>query len=215
MADSEAAFVQRLTNPDFADRIKLEIAENIRRRGGAEALLVTASEDPNLMGKTLAQLAIQANQSETNTVIELVSKGRTRVASFNMHKDDINNFMRQPWVVTSSDGTNGHPRKYASFPQKFQEYVEKRKIVDLQRFIHSSTGQTASILGLHDRGFIRVGSKADIAVIDLSQYKAMANFKEWNQLSEGIVYMLVNGQLVIDKGQYNGVLAGRFIARQD
>jgi N-acyl-D-aspartate/D-glutamate deacylase len=215
MADSEAAFMQRLANPDFADRIKLEITENIRRRGGAEALLVTASEDTQLVGKTLAQLAIIANQSETNTVVDMVSKGRTRVASFNMNQEDINNFMLQSWVVTSSDGTNGHPRKFASFPQKFQEYVEQKKLISLQGFIHSSTGQTATILGLSDRGFIRVGAKADIAVIRLSEYKANANFKLWNQLSEGIVHLLVNGQLVIEKGQYNGILAGRFIAKKN
>lgn len=213
MADSETAFILRLTNPDFADRIKLEIAENIRRRGGAEALLVTASEDAKLVGQTLAQLAILANLSETNTVVDLVTKGRTRVASFNMNQKDINNFMQQSWVVTSSDGTNGHPRKFASFPQKFQEYVDQNKVIDLQRFIHSSTGQTATILGLSDRGFIRVGDKADIAVIKLSEYKAVANFKQWDQLSEGVVYLLVNGQLVIEEGQYSGELAGKFIAK--
>lgn len=215
MADSEQAFIHRLTNPDFADRIKIEITENIRRRGGAEALLVTASDDSTQVGKTLAQLALEMNESETNAVVDLVSKGRTRVASFNMNQQDINNFMQQPWVVTSSDGTNGHPRKYASFPQKFQKYVEQNKVIDLQRFIYSSTGQTASILGLSDRGLIRIGSKADIAVIDFNQYTAVADFKKWDQLSEGVIYLFVNGQLVIEKGHYNGKLSGRFIAKDD
>jgi N-acyl-D-aspartate/D-glutamate deacylase len=214
MADSDEAFLERLGDADLIDTIKSEISENIRRRGGPESLLVTASENNQLMGKTLENIATELELSAVQSVIYMVQQGRTRVASFNMHKDDIENFMQQPWVVTSSDGTNGHPRKYASFPQKYQQYVLNKQTVDLARFIRSSSGQPAEILGLGDRGFIEIGFKADILVFDPKEYKAQASFKAWDQLSTGVNYLLVNGQMVIDNSQYTGKLAGQFVVRK-
>ena len=213
MADSEDAFMQRLANPKLAKRIKSEIKENIRRRGGPGALLITASKDNNIVGSTLKEIAKRLGKSDAATVIHLVKHGKTRVASFNMHEDDINAFMQQPWVVTSSDGTNGHPRKYASFPQKYQEYVVKSNTLDLQRFIYSSTGQTADILGLGDRGLIKEGLKADIVIFDPGKYRAAADFKTWNRLSKGVSHLFVNGQHVIINGHYSNVLAGQFVPR--
>jgi N-acyl-D-aspartate/D-glutamate deacylase len=213
MADSEQRFLERLDDDNLLVKIESEIEENIRRRGGAESLLITASENSQLVGKTLAEIAVKFELSAVRSVIQIVKQGRTRVASFNMNKDDIENFMQQPWVVTSSDGSNGHPRKYASFPQKYQQYVVANKTVDLARFINSSSGQTAQILGLGNRGFIQEGFIADIVVIDPKEYKPQASFKEWDRLSTGVSYLLIDGQLVIENSQYNGKLAGQFVAR--
>jgi N-acyl-D-aspartate/D-glutamate deacylase len=214
MADSEDAFMQRLENPDFSQQIKSEIKENIRRRGGPTALLITASKNKSIVGSTLKQIAERLKKSDTDTVIHLVRQGKTRVASFNMNQDDIDAFMQQPWVVTSSDGTNGHPRKYASFPQKYQEYVLNSDNLDLQRFIHSSTGQTADILGLGDRGYLQVGFKADIVLFDPEKYRAEADFKAWDRLSKGVTDLFINGQHVIINGKYSGSLAGQFVKRK-
>jgi N-acyl-D-aspartate/D-glutamate deacylase len=213
MADSEEAFMQRLDDPELVSGIKDEIKENIRRRGGPSALLITASENKNIIGITLEEIAKRLDKTAMGAVIHLVKQGKTRVASFNMHEDDINAFMQQPWVVTSSDGTNGHPRKYASFPQKYQEYVLKTNKLDLQRFIYSSTGQTAGILGLADRGLIKTGLQADIVIFDPKKYRAEANFKTWDRLSKGVSHLLVNGQQVIINGNYTGALAGQFVPR--
>lgn len=214
MADSNDAFLTRLDNLESGARIKLEIVENIRRRGGAEALLITASDNAALIGKTLKHISQQRQLSEAETVVSMVKSGFTRVASFNMNESDIQQFMQQPWVVTSSDGTNGHPRKYASFPQKYQQYVKQNKTIELQRFIYSSSGQTASILGMSDRGVIAKGKRADLLVFDPEAFKPIADFKNWNRLSQGVSYILVNGQVVIDNGNYTNTLAGEFVPRQ-
>ena len=140
MADSVEAFHQRLNDPALQATIREQITENIRRRGGPESLLVTASAFPEYMGKTLGQIAAQQQLDPVATVVKMVQQGRTRVASFNMNLDDIKAFMQQPWVVTSSDGTNGHPRKYASFPQKYQQFVQKQPVLTEQGFIHRSSG---------------------------------------------------------------------------
>lgn len=211
-ADSDAAFLARLTDSGLQARITSEITENIRRRGGADALLITASkQQPKWVGSTLQQVADSLGKSPTQAAIWLVNQGRFRVASFNMQEQDLLNFMRQDWVVTSSDGTNGHPRKYASFPQKFREYVKQRQVMSLARFIQASSGQTAAILRLNDRGSLQLGKQADIVVFAENGFAPKASFADWQQLSEGVKWLWVNGQLVIDKGDFTGTLAGQFV----
>ena len=61
-----------------------------------------------------------------------------KVASFNMSEQDVNHFMVKPWVVTSSDGSNGHPRKYASFAKKLTTYVLEQQVLSLETFIYGT-----------------------------------------------------------------------------
>ncbi len=212
-ADSQEAFYARLNDPKLKQRLVAEISENIRRRGGPESLLVTAFKDKALVGKTLGQLAQELNLPPAEAAMELVQRGAIRVASFNMSEDDLKNFMTQPWVVTSSDGTNGHPRKYASFPKKFESYVMEKGYLTVEQFIDRSSGQTAKILGLTDRGLIKKGYVADIVVWDPKEFKANADFSTWNKLSSGVDAIWLNGQQVISDGKYNDVLAGQFLAK--
>lgn len=212
MADSEEAFMARLDNPELAERLNAQIADNIRRRGGADKLLITASEESSLEGQTLQQLANKWRLSAVEATLMMVRMGRHRVASYNMNPEDVERFMQQPWVVTSSDGTNGHPRKYASFPKKYRQYVRDKSLISLQRFIYASSGQTAKILGLEDRGQLKPGMAADILIFDPDGFSDRADFSQWNRLSEGVEYLWVNGQLAIDKGKYTGALAGQFVS---
>ncbi|SFC94931.1 N-acyl-D-amino-acid deacylase family protein [Pseudoalteromonas denitrificans] len=211
MADSQKRFHGRLNNHTLLPKIKIEITENIRRRGGGEALLVTVTQDRSLVGKTLKQIAKDMGLSETDTVISLVQGPQIRIASFNMSNQDIENFMVKPWVVTSSDGTNGHPRKYASFPKKYRQYVKEQKLLTLAQFIKQSSSQTAKILNLEKRGEIKLGHYADIIVFDENKFSDKANFKKWNVLSTGIETVLINGALTIENGQYNQVLNGKVV----
>ena len=211
MADSITAFHQRLNDPKLLPKIRIEIIENIRRRGGAEALLFTVSDDPALVGNTLEQVAKLRQKSVVETVIELVQGNKIRVASFNMSTTDIENFMIKSWVVTSSDGTDGHPRKYASFPKKYRQYVVEQKLLSLAQFITQSSAKTAQILKLKKRGLLVVGNYADIVMFDPDKFSDQATFSQWNRLSQGVEYVMVNGQITIDGGQYNNVLNGKVV----
>lgn len=213
MADSTKAFYQRLNDPSLKTRLASEIKENIRRRGGGSALLVTAAKSKGVVGKTLKQLADDFKLSETDAAIKLVQTGQIRVASFNMSPADLQNFISKPWVVTSSDGTNGHPRKFASFPKKFESYVMDNPLLTIDEFITRSSGQTAKILGLSDRGMLKQGLAADILIWQQEDYKANADFKNWNVLSSGINDLWVNGTRVIEAGHYNRTLAGKFVSK--
>jgi N-acyl-D-aspartate/D-glutamate deacylase len=75
-----------------------------------------------------------------------------------MNETDIENFMKQDFVVTGSDGSDGHPRKYGTFPKLFHEYVEAKHVLTLERAVQRSSAETADLLGLKDRGRIAPGA---------------------------------------------------------
>ena len=211
MADSKAAFHQRLKQADLVEKLAEEITENIRRRGGPDSLYITEFTDKSLVSLNLLQVSELKKLSVVDTAIWMVLQGDVRVASFNMSPEDVERFMVQPWVVTSSDGTNGHPRKYASFPQKYQKYVVDKKLLTMAEFINRSSSQTAKLLGLNERGFLKVGYKADVIVFDEQNFAPKANFNQWNNYSVGVEQVIVNGTLVIENEKFDGILAGKFI----
>lgn len=211
MADSKKAFHKRLNQKELSNKLNSEITENIRRRGGPESLYITEFKDESLVGLNLQQISEVKNLSVIETAKQMVQKGEVRVASFNMSPEDVERFMVQPWVVTSSDGTNGHPRKYASFPKKYQTYVVDKKLLTLAEFINKSSSQTAKILGLSKRGLLKENFIADIIIFDEKSYSPEADFSHWNKYSKGVEQVIINGQLVIENAQYKDVLAGKFV----
>jgi N-acyl-D-aspartate/D-glutamate deacylase len=135
------------------------------------------------------------------------------VASFNMAEADIETFMRQPWVVTGSDGSAGHPRIAGTFPHKFRTYVVERQTITLAQFIRQSTGRTADILKLEKRGYLRPGWFADVVVFDPARYAPRADYADPNALAVGVNTLLINGQMAIDGGTLGANLPGRVLRR--
>ena len=212
MADSEEAMFERLANPDLEDRIRKEMEANLWRRGGADSLLVI--EDSEWRGMTLAQIAEDMGLDPIDSAVEVVRGGNPSVASFNMNPDDIDAIAIQPWVMTGSDGSEGHPRKFATYPKAYQDMVATKKLFPLTRFIYRSSGLVAEFFNLCDRGFLRPGMRADIAIIDFDNFIPVADFKRPTELSTGVSELLVNGQPAISSGEYTGALSGTVVDRQ-
>ena len=211
-ADAEN-FQDKFDDPKLLPRIKKEMAENMRRRGGAEALLIVFSEDKSIERMTLAEIAKKWEMEEIETAIKIIKNGSAAVASFNMQDSDIQNFMKQDWIMTCSDGTNAHPRKYGTFPKKIREYVLEKKTLSLEEMIRKSTSLTASTFGIQKRGEIKAGYYADILIFKPEELKDNATFEIPNQLSEGMKWIIINGKLVVENGIYNKKLVGRSIRR--
>jgi N-acyl-D-amino-acid deacylase len=207
-----SALLMRLDSPAQREKIRAEMRENLRRRGGAESLLMTSANTP-WTGKTLSQIAQTWKIEPIDAALRIVrtSESGTDVASFNMSEDDIRLFMRQPWVVTSSDGSDGHPRQYATFPTKFAKYVQKDKIISLQEFIRSSTGRSADMFKLDRRGYLKEGYFADVVVFDPARYAPKADYLHPKVLSEGVEELWVNGRSAIHAGKMTGQPVGRVL----
>ncbi len=212
------ALLARLQEPALRQQIRTEMAENLRRRGGAESLLLTAAGHP-WTGQRLSEVAGEWQLDPLDAALRIVEgdnrppgvRSAGSLASFNMADDDIRELMRQPWVITSSDGSDGHPRQFATFPKKYATYVRQEGVLDLDAFIHRSTGLSAQILGLDQRGLLRPGYHADIVVFDPEQYAPRADYLHPRELSKGVQWLLVNGKLAIDQGRATDVLAGQFL----
>jgi N-acyl-D-aspartate/D-glutamate deacylase len=200
---------KNLTDPAVHERLVREMTDNLKRRGGADSLLMTASVDKTILGKTLEQIAKQRNESAVDAAIEIVRNGDSSVASFNMKDSDIDAFMVQPWVMTCSDGSNGHPRKYGTFPRKFRQYVYDRHVISLEFAVHSSTQLPAETLGLKDRGLLKAGYFADVLVFDPKTFAERATYVEPDKLAVGVRYLAVNGKLAVEDGALTAVLAGK------
>ena len=205
----DGKMLANLDDPAIHPRLIKDMTENLRRRGGAATLLMTSAKDKSIVGKNLDEIATARHESPIEAAIEILKAGGSSVASFNMKESDIEAFMKQPWVMTCSDGSTGHPRKYGTFPRKFHEYVFSRHVISVEAAVRSSTSLPAATLGLKDRGLLKAGYFADVMVFDPKTYNERATYVEPEVLSTGVRYLTVNGQLAVDQGELMPVLAGR------
>ncbi len=188
-------------------QLRKEVAEQLRIRGGAHAILLVSGPH---QGQRLDALAAAWKLDPLDAAARiLITDPDIRIASFNMTARDIDAFARQSWVVTSSDATNGHPRRMGSFARGWRMFVRDTKLMTPERFVQRSSAQTAQILGLPDRGVLAPGKFADIAILDARSYAERASYDRPDEPSTGVRYVLVNGRLAVDKGQLTGTLAGR------
>lgn len=203
----------RLANAEVLPRIVAEMRDNLRRRGGAASLLMVSTRVPGILGKNLEQVATERGVDPVETAIDIILAGGSGVASFNMNEADIRKFMVQSWVVTGSDGSAGHPRKYGTFAKLIHQYVEQDHVLTLVQAIHRSSGETAKLLQLRDRGTIAVGKFADVIVFNPREVQDRSTYREPELLATGMKFVLVNGVVAVDDGKYTGVLAGRALKR--
>lgn len=214
-AGGREALLVRFTDPELRARLVVDMRENMRRRNGPEAMLITGGGDMSLRGKTLAEIAQERDQDPIETAIEIIQEGGAGIGSFNMNDEDIAAFMSADFVMTGSDGSDGHPRKYGTYARKIRRYVQEDGVLSLARMIHASSGMPAQVFGLEGRGAIEEGAFADIAVFALDEVRDEATFLEPTRLATGMRYVFVNGRLAIDDGEATGDLAGRVLRRAE
>jgi N-acyl-D-aspartate/D-glutamate deacylase len=202
------ALLRRFDEPEVAGRLRAEMADNLRRRGGAASLLIT--EGPH-KGRRLSEVPGQADP--LTAAIAVIRVADPAVASFNQTESDIAAFMARPWVMTGSDASTGHPRAFGSFARKYAEYVVRRRVVSLRDFIERSTRLTADTFGIPDRGRLRRGAFADIVVFDPRTYQAHATYEQPTLLASGVRAVLVNGVPAVEDGKLTGEAAGRALAK--
>ena len=200
----------RVADPATRARLITDMTDNMRRRGGAESLLLVSGAE-GLRGKTLAAIARERGLPPIEAGLQLILEGCCSVASFNMNERDIEQFMKRDWVMTGSDGSGGHPRKYGTYPRKLREYVFTRKLVTLPFAIRASTSLPAETFGLRERGVIREGHFADVIVFDERTVADKSTYEEPRLLAVGMRWVLVNGKLAVEDGKETATLAGRVL----
>ena len=207
----------RIADPATRDRMLVEMRENLRRRGGDSTLLLTggAAAARPFVGQTLKQVAALKGTGAVEAALELIrTVGDMSVASFNMTERDIETFMKDPYVMTSSDGSGGHPRLYGTYPRKIRRYVLDKPVITMERMVRASSGQVAEVYGLPERGALKEGYFADVIVFDPRTIRDQATYLEPEKLSIGMRWVFVNGSAAVADGVPTGVLAGRGIRKK-
>lgn len=218
----------RLANPSPRREVKAGMLEFIDERFGDDPThiqLVRCAFDNGLAGKTIADLLTAANQPFTQSamadaVIDLQLKGGCSAIFHAYDEADVERFMQSPFGMIGSDGSltrpgdgSPHPRAFGTYPRVLARYVRERHLITLEEAVRKMTSFPAARLGLPDRGLLREGLAADITVFDADAIVDRATFTDPHHYSEGVRFVLVNGEVVVADGAVTGALPGRVLRR--
>jgi N-acyl-D-aspartate/D-glutamate deacylase len=208
MDGGRPALLKRLDNPETLDRIKKEMAQNLERTGGPSKFMFRGRGSP-YSGKFLDVVAREWGTTPVDAALRILREGGSQsMIGFVMGEVDIANFMKQPWTFTDSDGGDGHPREYGTFPLKYRKYVVEEKVISLPFFIRNSTGAPADALGVKERGYLKPGYFADVLVFDPKTYAPKNDFVRYDVLAEGVKDLFINGIAAVADGKMTVALSG-------
>lgn len=223
----QPAVVKRLADPALRAKIRAAVAENIRNdRGGGDpknVVIASCAWDPTLAGKDLAAITAARGLQPTienaaETLLSLVEKGSAQAVYHAMSEQDLERILKHPATMVGSDGeipifgkAAPHPRSYGTFARVLGRYVRERKVLTLEEAVRKMSSFPAQRLGLLDRGLLRPGLKADVAVFDPAQVRDTATFERPHQYAEGFSAVIVNGKIVYRDGKMTGERPGRVL----
>ena len=172
----------------------------------------------------LATIARKRGSHPADAVIEITlqEEGRAGAIFFTMSEDNLKHFLSLPYVMIGSDSSDRsfsgptrsgkpHPRGFGSFPRFIGTYVRDQGIVTLPEAVRKMTSLPAAVFGLKERGFIKKGFFADLAVFDYGRITDQATFGDPFKPARGIEYVFVNGHPAVRKGLFSDTLKGRII----
>jgi len=230
----DGKLVERLRDPQTRARLRTELVTPSSTWDnewdgvpGPKAILIGQVQNPKLqplVGKTLEDVAKSQGKDPLDAFFDLLieDKAFTRGISFGMNEADIVLALQQPWVSIDNDyegvSPDGllakdyvHPRAYGTFPRILRRYVREEKKLSLEDAIRKFSGLPAQRMRLGDRGLIKLGLWADVVIFDPETIQDRATFEQPHQLSEGTVYVLINGVPVIAEGKMTGALPGKVL----
>jgi N-acyl-D-amino-acid deacylase len=231
-AGGKKGFREVLKDPAARERMRRELArpsrdwENILFDAGFDGLLVTTSRVfPEYLGRTVAEIARsaggRASSDPMDTLFDLVEGDvDLGVAAGGMSEADVRQVLRHRLSMVVSDGsiqTPGkgcpHPRSYRFAIRTLANYARDERVLTLEQAVHKLSGLPAWKLGLSDRGVVRPGAKADLAVFDLWGLETAADFGDPHHYAEGMVHVLVGGRFAVRDGRPTGEMAGEVVRR--
>jgi dihydroorotase/N-acyl-D-amino-acid deacylase len=221
------ALLKRLNNSDLRAKIKFETVAIIRdERGGGDPKNVVVSScqfDPSLAGKNLAQITQGRGLPVTldnaaETTLWIVEQGGAQGIFHAISEDDLQRILVHPTTMVASDGeipifnqNHPHPRSYGTFSRVLGVYVRDKKLLSLETAVQKMSALPAQRLGLSDRGVIRQGLKADLAVFDPARVRDTATFEKPHSYAEGVSVVIVNGEVVFENGAMTAARPGRVL----
>ncbi len=186
--------------------------------------VMVADKNPHLVGKIISDLAEEQGRDAFDVAADIVIDDPDAYQSGGaMSEEEMIYAMKHDWLMFSSDGVAfpvvteedspryGHPRSFGSQARVLQRYVREEKVLTLEDGIRKMTSLPASFLQLKDRGILKKGYKADIAIFDPETIREHATYADARQYNSGTEYVIVNGKIGIEEGTYTGGLYGKLL----
>ena len=186
--------------------------------GDWSRMLISANN--SYKGQTMDRVIAQKSDGKTpmpdplDILFDLLIEQDGSVSTVYAHhtEEDMNLALVQPWCSIGSDGSafsidgllrrgHPHPRNFGTFPRVLGVYVRERGLLRLEDAIRKMTSLNAAKLGIRDRGLLQAGLFADIAVFDPDRVIDRSTYEDPFQYAEGIEYVAVNGQIVLEQGK--------------
>jgi N-acyl-D-amino-acid deacylase len=218
-------FAERLRDRSLRDKLKRDrdFIAWAREHGWWEGIVLARArteQNRRYEGKRIAEIAkLRGDADPMDTCIELMAEEGGNISGIfhTMSEDDVRRVMKLPWVAIASDGSAinvnaagvPHPRNYATNVRVLGHYVRDQQVLTLPDAVRKMTSLPASILGLKDRGAIKEGFAADLAIFDPVRVRETNSFEQPKSYAEGVPFVVVNGVLVIDGGKHTGAKPGR------
>jgi N-acyl-D-amino-acid deacylase len=231
IGDNET-MLARLASADTRARIRADIAEHGLNNWGRipswDAVQISISPRlPQTAGQTVAALASARGCDPIDQICEhlIADKGATRVLITSIAEDDVRTILRSPTALVGSDGncvaTYGivsegmpHPRFYGTFPRVIGRYVHDERLIPLEQAIYKMTGGPAQALNLRDRGLLKEGYRADIAIFDPNDFRDEATYANPHRYPTGTrTAVIVNGTIVVENAAHTGATPGMVLRR--
>lgn len=220
----------RLDDPATRLKIKKEMVANLKKKqlkNYSYALVARYAPDTTFNGKNISEVnKLKGRKAtameEAETILEMVGAvNRTQMVYFSMDEKDLIRILQYPFNMFASDAGIAkfgsgmpHPRAYGTNARVLGRYVNELKAIRLEEAIRRMTSLPAQKFNLRDRGLIREGQAADIVIFDEAKVEDAATFSNPHAYSNGFMYVIVNGEVVIDQGKHTGVRSGMVLKRQ-
>ena len=217
----------RLADTATRARIREVVVDKLQNeRGGGDPRNIQIAScrfDPSLAGKNLAEITRERGrepglENAAEVAMDIVASGGAQGIFHAVPEADVVRILASPFTMIGSDGEiptfgkgSPHPRSYGTFVRVLGVYVREKKVLGLEEAVRRMTSFPAARLGLGDRGLLRPGMKADVAVFDPATVRDTATFERPHQYAEGVWLVLVNGVPVFEAGSMTGARPGRVL----
>ncbi len=222
------AALARLRDAETRAKIAAEMEEMLVSWGFEDysySLVAECRADPSLEGRNISEINRMRGReasvaNEILTIMEILNQGGASMIYHKMSSQDVERILSHPFTAVASDGGTRifgkgkpHPRSYGTNARVLATYVREKKLLTLEDAIRRMTSLPASTMGFHDRGIIRPGFAADLALFDPERVRDNATFQDPHRFSDGFELVLVNGEAVVEDRKLTGKRPGRILRR--
>jgi N-acyl-D-amino-acid deacylase len=222
-------FIERLNVPETKAGIIEEMKKTLQKRQSADyayAVIAGYKPDPSFNGLNVVEAAMKLRGADSlddqiETIFEIEKAGGASAVFHGMSETDLEAFMKHPNTMFASDSgvrkfqkDIPHPRGYGNAARILGQYVREKKVLRLEDAIRRMTSLPARTFRIKDRGELREGAWADIAVFAPELVNDPSTYKDPHHYAIGMKYVFVNGTLVVENDQHNGARPGMILRHE-